>query len=129
MPGNRRLTICDVGPAQKFQPLGADKGASDRDLAILPDDPVPAGQSGQQREPVIGNEMAVQIADEPTFRRVRLQPAQEVDDLVIRQVVGELGADDKVERKRWSEGERVAGVEDNSVGWIGGLGRRPYSTG
>ena len=69
--------------------------------------------------------MPVQVADEPTLRRVGPQPAQEVDDLVIRQVVGELRGDNKVERKRWGKGQRVAGVEDNSVGGISGLGRRP----
>ncbi len=123
MPGDERLLMGDAGFAEQRFPLGAPEGPSDGDLAILAHESVPEGEAGEEGEPVIGEGVTVEVADEPAAGGVLLQPSQERDDLLVRQVVGELRRDDEVEFLRRPVGEGVIVDEVDSGGWVGGFFR------
>ena len=51
---------------------------------------VPQGEPGEDGEAVVGQGVAVDVADEPAAAGVALQPAEKRDNLVVGQVMGEV---------------------------------------
>ena len=92
-----------AGFGQEALPIGAAEAAGDRDHAVAAHDRVPARHRRQQAEAPVGEAGAVQVGDEPAPGGVALQPAQEPDDIGIRQVMSELRRNDQV-------GERVGRI-------------------
>src|SRR4051794_7455142 len=126
MPGDLRLIRRDGSLPKVGFPLLADEGPGDGDPAVLADEALPHHDPGEDGEAVIRNQMAVHVADEPAACGIGAQPDQEGDDLLVGQVVGELRADDEVERRRGLVGEGVVGDEFDVVGRVGGgLGHAP----
>ena len=65
-------------------------------------------------EAVIRQPMAMQITNEPAKPSVHLHPADELNDLVIGEMMGELRTDNEIELFRYIDGEYIPGA-------IGGL--------
>jgi hypothetical protein len=111
--------LADAGLAQQRVPLGAPEGSSDRDLAVLTHEAVPESKTGKDRETVIGEGVAVEVANEPAASGVQLQPSQECHDLLVLKVVGELRCDDEIELLRRPVGEGIVIYEFDPGGRVG----------
>src|ERR1700733_433953 len=107
MPGNNRLFVGNSGLAQEPFPLGGSKRAGDRDLTVLPHESVPEREASEEGKAEISESVAMEVADEPTEGSVLLQPSQECDDLLVRQVVGKLRRDNEIELSRRPVGKGV----------------------
>src|SRR5579883_3475599 len=94
VPADGNVAVGKSSGAYQTAPIGWHEAARDGNASITQHKLMPACDPGEQSEPVVWKPVAVQITNEPAATCVRFHPANERDDLVVRQMMRELRADD-----------------------------------